>query len=454
LGLLLLIYATLARAGAHFGVPLSASTGIYIGDLTLLFGLALLLVDGSYRGWFSLPLAGLWSVFFIWNTAQTLLYMSEYGLLALRDGAVWGYSLFAVIVCSQLMSRPDRFLILLRQFARFARYYVFWIPVAAPVALFFPTSLFAPQELAGLMPHVAGTLAFVVCRLVTVPALWWYVLPIDILLCGTQQRGSFVAFTAAVAVLGLLKPYKLRLTTRAFGCVAGLGLIFATAAILNLNFGVAVSGRAIGPAQFLENIKGIFQQTGNPMLDQSRLGREELWEKIIDYTVFGPYFWTGKGYGINVLVDANFTTGDDPNEPPARSPENAHLNFLARSGVPGFLLWIGLQLAWAASLLRVRAFARRTGRRRTIGIMAFLLTYWTVFMVQAATSVIFEGPQGGIWFWTIFGVGAAAARVVRRDPDFFERVDFRALAAASKDVAPPSVLDCSPSWRCDDLRRS
>jgi O-antigen ligase len=205
---------------------------------------------------------------------------------------------------------------------------------------------------------------------------------------------------------------------------------------LNLNFGVAVSGRAIGPVQFLENIKGIFQQTGNPMLDQSRLGREEVWDKIIDYTVFGPYFWTGKGYGINILADADFKTDDNnPNDPPARSPENAHLNFLARSGVPGFLLWMGLQLAWAASLLRAHVFAQRTGRRRTSGIMAFLLAYWTVFMVQAAVSVIFEGPQGGIWFWTIFGVGAAAARIVRRDPDFFERIDFRALAAASKHVA-------------------
>jgi O-Antigen ligase len=426
LGPLLLIYATLARDGAHLGIPLTASTGIYIGDLELLLGLALVMVDGSYRRWFQLPpLAWIWGVFFIWNAAQTLPYLSKYGLLALRDGAVWGYSLYAVIVYSQLLARPSGFVMLLNQFGRFARYYPFWIPLVAPVALFLPLWMLAPQALTGMMPHVVGAMAFVICRFVAAPRLWLWVLPIDVLLCGSQGRGALVAFFAALAVLWFLKPYRLRVNTRVIGAFAALGLIFALAAVVHVNFGVSISGRAVGPDQFVENIKGIFEQTGNPVLDPSRRHREELWDKIIDYTVHGPYFWTGKGYGINILADAHASTGDDPNEPPARSPENAHLNFLARSGVPGFLLWVILQLTWAVGIFRVHTLARRTGRRQTMGLMAFLLVYWTVFMVQAATSVIFEGPQGGIWFWTIFGVGTAAAQMVWRDHDFFERIDLR-----------------------------
>ncbi len=33
-----------------------------------------------------------------------------------------------------------------------------------------------------------------------------------------------------------------------------------------------------------------------------------------------------------------------------RSPHNGHLTILARTGVPGFALWAGMQLAWAAGV--------------------------------------------------------------------------------------------------------
>ncbi len=31
--------------------------------------------------------------------------------------------------------------------------------------------------------------------------------------------------------------------------------------------------------------------------------------------------------------------------------------------------------------------------------------YWVAFNVNAAFDVYLEGPQGGIWFWSMFGVG-------------------------------------------------
>ena len=106
LGLLLLIYATLGRAGAHIGLPLGEGIGIYIGDLVLLFGLATMMVEGGYVRFLALPIALPWFLFFIWNVAQTLPYIPQYGLITLRDGTLWGYSLFAVIISSHLLELP------------------------------------------------------------------------------------------------------------------------------------------------------------------------------------------------------------------------------------------------------------------------------------------------------------------------------------------------------------
>src|SRR5207245_8732536 len=145
-------------------------------------------------------------------------------------------------------------------------------------------------------------------------------------------------------VLWLLNPWSLRPGARGIGLLGGLGFMLAAMLMLNLNLGVGdFRERQIGPGQLLENITGAFSETGNDALDGTREWRMKFWTTIIDYTIFGSYFWTGKGYGINLADDAGLQAAD----PPTRSPENSHLTLLARSGVPGFSLWVVLQLTWA-----------------------------------------------------------------------------------------------------------
>ncbi len=198
--------------------------------------------------------------------------------------------------------------------------------------------------------------------------------------------------------------------------------MLSSSIMLDLNLGV-YRDREIGPRQLFLNVIGALGDAGNDALDDTRRWRAEMWNVIIDYTVFGSYFWTGKGYGINIVDDAGFSLNTDP---PTRAPHNSHLTFLARGGVPGFLAWVVLQLTWVFSMMRVLLLARRTGRPRTAGLMTVLLAYWTAVTVIAATAPFFEGPYDGIWFWTVFGFGAAAARMVRRDRNFFERMEFAA----------------------------
>jgi hypothetical protein len=45
----------------------------------------------------------------------------------------------------------------------------------------------------------------------------------------------------------------------------------------------------------------------------------------------------------------------------------------------------------------------------------WILGCWMAYVVNAAFDVSLEGPQGGIWFWSIVGFGIAALEVQRRD---------------------------------------
>ena len=97
-----------------------------------------------------------------------------------------------------------------------------------------------------------------------------------------------------------------------------------------------------------------------------------------------------------------------------RSPHNGHLTFLARGGVPAGFLWVVLQGTFGLSLLRAFFRARRVGNEWWQRIDIWILAYWLAFLVNAAFDVFLEGPQGGIWFWSLFGFGIAAVEAQRR----------------------------------------
>jgi O-antigen ligase len=104
-----------------------------------------------------------------------------------------------------------------------------------------------------------------------------------------------------------------------------------------------------------------------------------------------------------------------PDEPPLRSPHNIYMTVLARMGVPGALMFVALQAAFALSLLRGYRRARRRGALWWARIDLWLLSYWCAFLVNAAFDVFLEGPQGGIWFWCLMGVAIGALECQRRE---------------------------------------
>jgi len=170
-------------------------------------------------------------------------------------------------------------------------------------------------------------------------------------------------------------------------------------------------GRPATLQQMVENIFSVFGSSSDPGLEGTKQFRLAWWGTIIDYAVFGDYFWTGKGFGVNLADDDGFQSTADGS---LRAPHNSHFTVLARMGVPGFVLWLALQLAFGVGLMRATLALRRAGDKRLAAVGAWVLVYWLVIMVDTSFDPYLEGPQGGIWFWTVFGLGLVVMRQIPR----------------------------------------
>src|SRR3954449_2240111 len=92
--------------------------------------------------------------------------------------------------------------------------------------------------------------------------------------------------------------------------------------------------RPVSVRQYVANVTSTF--TGDDE-DETKEWRLNWWSDIVNYTVHGPYFWTGRGFGPNIADTDGYQTSG-PDEAPLRSPHSAHMTILARGGVPEFVL--------------------------------------------------------------------------------------------------------------------
>lgn len=176
----------------------------------------------------------------------------------------------------------------------------------------------------------------------------------------------------------------------------------------------APEGRPATIDQIIENIASIFAPTSDEGLEGTKRFRLRWWTAIVNYTVFGEHFWTGKGFGINLADADGFQANEDQS---LRAPHNSHMTALARMGVPGFLLWLLLQGAFGVGLVRAVWRSRRSRDFALAAVGAWVLAYWVAMMVNTSFDPYLEGPQGGIWFWSLFGLGIAVIELTTRRSD-------------------------------------
>jgi hypothetical protein len=416
LGVVLLGYAVDGRGFAYIGVP-----PLFIGEITLLAGLVAV---ASTRGWervLDLPQILLVLAMMAWGVVRTVPYLGQYQIDALRDAMLYGYATFAIIVAALIVAEPTRLVTLLTRYRKFACIFLAAIPIVSLVYRFGSQDVphwpwagvpMIEEKEGDVLVHLSGVLAFWVAGLgEDVHPLWVVLLTLNVAMMGVIDRAGLLAFCAAAAICTIHKPLHGMLWKLIAAVLAAVLVLWVS------NVHIAVpggKGREISFDQFKTNFLSMTSDTGADGLDSTKEWRLEWWKSIIHYTVRGKYFWTGKGFGVNLADDDGFQVLADNS---LRAPHSGHLDMLARAGVPGFVLWVVVQLSWLASVINAYVVSRRCREERWQGVFLFLLALWTAFVINASFDVFLEGPMGGIWFWTVFGVGAAATWIYRHRPE-------------------------------------
>jgi hypothetical protein len=156
-----------------------------------------------------------------------------------------------------------------------------------------------------------------------------------------------------------------------------------------------------------------FTDSGSRQGESTKTWRLDWWNIIVANTLFGPNFWTGRGFGLNLADADGFQDVDDPSRPVLRSPHSVQMTILARAGVPGLTLWFAFILSWFGVMLRSMQIARQRRHVAWSRLFLFVMCYILSILVDAAFDVAIEGPMIGIWFWCLIGFGIGTAMVYR-----------------------------------------
>jgi hypothetical protein len=156
-------------------------------------------------------------------------------------------------------------------------------------------------------------------------------------LIATFNRGGMLAFLVGmICFLFAARKTALLQNIKSYIKIAVLLLCLSFPLYLLTNIKDPVQGRDTGIAQLQKNVTSIFVKQEKNALSGNIVWRLAWWSKIVDYTITGPYFFTGKGMGINLATADGIKMYDNS----LRSPHNFHLNVLARFGVPIAIAWL------------------------------------------------------------------------------------------------------------------
>ena len=404
-------YALLDKGFAYIGYP-----PFFIGEAVLGF-MVLCAIAGAFSfRVFKSPIMWVLLVFVLWQVIRTIPFVQSAGIDSVRDSAMYYYALFAILFGAALLKgRSLRWMTIC-----FGKWIPWFLVLSLP--LFFISQLYLKSipTLPGsntpfiwLKPgdmavHLAGIAAFLALglhrhfpkrdawRLAVMEFGLWMMLTIDLVAAGSRNRGGFLAVIVACLAVTVMKPMN-RLTRLV------VPLLFVVVVAGALDVSIPVGGhRDVSIQQIGDNIYSIFFKSNRSELAGTSEWRKEWWEIIINETFYGDYFWGGRGYGAHLAEEHDFAdwTGN-------RSPHNAHLTFLSRSGVPGLILWIVLQGVIIGWLLYWYFRTRNSGAETLANLNLWVMAYLLAFLVNSSFDVYLEGPQGGIWYWCVVGFGIA-----------------------------------------------
>ena len=415
LGALLVGYAILGKTVAYIGVP-----PLYVGEMVFALGvIAFFSTRCGIASFASLPNL-LLAILIGWGICRTLPYLRENGFDALRDSMLVLYGGFAFIVTALLLEKPERLQLLIK-FLRFLALVL--VPLAPIIILMTNAAFHAEGEVTQVVNAKIGTTAvhlsaaalLVILGLKRPGLLWCFLLIAGMVVAASLQRGAMLVIIFMLTCGSILGG-----RLREFGVVVAIGVaLLGLAYATDLSIPTARETRAIGAEQLVENVASISGARDNQDLSGTKEWRLHWWDTIVDYTINGPYFWTGKGFGVDLGADDNVipvnTFELNSNAYGTRSPHSAHLTMLARAGVPGLALWLLTLACWGTVVFTNMVRARLRGDDAWASFFLLTFCYAYGFLIDASVDVTLEGPMAGIWFWCVFGVGTGASMIYRSE---------------------------------------
>jgi hypothetical protein len=409
-------YALMGKGFAYLGAP-----PLFVGEIALLLGVFVFLRTGLLLACLTTLPSLLLATMMAWTLLRTVPFVSSQGINALRDSVIIMYGAFAFIVIALLLEDARRLDELLQYYGRFLRFFVPVVPFLFGLCQYtgegsLPTlpGTEVPILLlgAGEVPvHLAGAAVFALAGFYRPSLLWIVSLLAAVLMASALNRGGMLAFVIPVlAAMILCGKARLLFRLLIVGCVA-FAVAYAVERAVTQETAAASKERQLRPSQFVENVASILGHS-DPKLEGSRRWRLEWWDIIMKDTLYGgPHFWSGRGYGLNLAVEDGY--GGERQASPLRSPHNAHMTLLARTGVPGLALWIVFLVSWLGTLGAAFVDARRRREQVWAGLFLFIACYASACVINATFDVALEGPMQGVWFWCLIGFGIGAVMISR-----------------------------------------
>ncbi len=406
-------YVVFGKSFAYLGLP-----PLFVGEILFALGLLAFLVSGSATALLSTVPAISAALLMAWVLLRTLQGLGSYGVDALRDGAVALYAGFGFIVAALLIERPIRIAEIVGYFRVHARVLIPIAIVLYLIARFFGAHIpkvpgqnidIISVRSGELAAHLCGALVLVVVGLCKVSRTWVVASLAAALLIASQSRGGMLALLIPLLGAMILTGQAGRLAAIA----AVLTLVMLVGYAVDFEIDLPRGERPISAVAVVENLTSVASASAANNLDGTKLWRLSWWQAIRDYTLHGPYFWTGKGFGMSLAEADGFVVGLERGGPVVRSPHSVHMTYLARAGVPGLALWLLTIGSWTIALLRAAHLAWRRGDLDWGRYFVFLACYLASIVIDASFDVALEGPMLGIPFWIVFGIGVGSLMVYR-----------------------------------------
>ena len=452
-------YLLFDRAFAWIHIP---GTPVFLGELGLGFGLFVIL-QTPHLGRvlrISRPIQ-LLGGFMIWGFALTFQSFEEWGIDAIRDSVLWYYGLFATITAAMLTYKPALWDELVEKFTRFIPYFllVMIVRLALAQASIGPripdsSTRLVSHKSANIAVNVAIALAFLILvvgptgskklqKRATAMTLLGLLLIVG---AGTQSRGGFLAALFILSAVFVLARHARRAMV---GILIVSVLVGIMAAALDVKF--QLDRRELSVSQVIENVQSISEEaTSGSRYDNTTQWRLNLWGKVLDDVLLQENVFAGLGFGENLALRYEVFPRSSV---PLRNPHNSHLSVVARMGLVGGFFWIAMFGIWFVQLARSRRLFNELGEVRRANLSTWVMLAMSGILLNAFFDPTIEGPQVGVWAWTLFGMGAVLGLGARASRSHGRRGTRRGDYDRLLPQNPPPISGSHPSMLGAEMQK-